>query len=191
MFRTMITLLLLTFSGLGVAATLKMGENVHVLAARDAQIDPLAKSITLGAGEQAMIMRFDAPTNPGSANESQGRITSDAWLLTFDAPLTGEIILTTATPRTENETRKAAKDPHFALRNSHGPAIELKSQPLTLPQSTLMTDYSQYLPGTSVSPRAGVAAPNGHGTSLSQVQNEFLKLDATQRKAFLRWALEL
>ncbi len=191
MFRTMITLLLLTFSGLSVAATLKMGENVNVLAARDAQIDSLAKSITLGAGEQAMIVRFDAPTNPGSANESLGRITSDAWLLTFAAPLTGEIILTTATPRTENETRKAAKDPHFALRNVDGPAIELKSQPLTLPQSTLMTDYSRYLPGASVSPQTGVAEQSGHGVSLSQVQNEFLKLDATQRKAFLRWALEL
>ncbi|WP_435927561.1 DUF2057 family protein [Dryocola sp. BD613] len=191
MFRTMITLLLLTFSGLSVAATLKMGENVNVLAARDAQINPLAKAITLGAGEQAMIVRFDAPTNPGSANESQGRITSNAWLLTFDAPLTGEIILTTATPRTEHETRKAAQNPHFALRNVDGPAIVLKSRPLTLPQSTLTTDYSQYLPGASVPSQAGVAAPNGHGASLSQVQNEFLKLDATQRKAFLRWALEL
>lgn len=191
MFRTMITLLLLTFSGLSVAATLKMGENVHLLAARDAQINPLAKSITLGAGQQAMIVRFDAPINPGSANESLGRITSAAWLLSFDAPLTGEIILTTATPRTENETRKAAKDPHFALRYVDGPAIALNSQPLTLPQSTLMTDYSQYLPGASVSPRTGADAPNGHGASLSQVQNEFLKLDATQRKAFLRWALEL
>ena len=191
MFRTMITLLLLTFSGLSVAATLKMGENVHLLAARDAQINPLAKSITLGAGQQAMIVRFDAPINPGSANESLGRITSAAWLLSFDAPLTGEIILTTATPRTENETRKAAKDPHFALRYVDGPAIALNSQPLTLPQSTLMTDYSQYLPGASVSPRTGADAPNGHGASLSQAQNEFLKLDATQRKAFLRWALEL
>jgi uncharacterized protein YccT (UPF0319 family) len=191
MFRTLLTLLLLTLSGLSVASTLKMGENVNVLAARDAQIDPLAKSITLGAGEQAMIVRFDAPTNPGSANESQGRITSDPWLLTFNAPLTGEMTLTTATPRTENEARKAAKDPHFVLSSAAGSSIVLNSQPVTVPQSTLMTDYSQYLPQAAGTPRTAAGASAGHEMSLSRVQSEFLKLDATQRKAFLRWALEL
>ncbi|MCT4702879.1 DUF2057 domain-containing protein [Enterobacteriaceae bacterium H20N1] len=196
MFRTMLTLLLLTLSGFSVASTLKMGENVNVLAARDAQINPLAKSITLGAGEQAMIVRFDAPTNPGSANESQGRITSDALLLTFDAPLTGEVTLRTATPRTENATRKTAKNPQFTLSNADGAEIVLNSQPVNLPQSTLMTDYSQYLPAKAAGtaqhePRIESKAPAGHNASLSQVQSEFLKLDAAQRKAFLRWALEL
>jgi hypothetical protein len=183
-------------SGLSVASTLKMGENVNVLAARDAQIDPLSKSIALPDGEQAMIVRFDAPTNPGSANESQGRITSDVFLLTFEAPLTGEMTLNTATPRTETEARKAAKNPQFMLSVANGSAIVMNSQPVVITQSSLMTDYSQYLPAKTLAPALAEShkehqTPAEKGSALSQVQSEFLKLDANQRKAFLRWALEL
>jgi hypothetical protein len=196
MFRTLLTLLLLSLSSFSVASTLKMGENVNVLAARDAQIDPLSKSIALPEGEQAMIVRFDAPTNPGSANESQGRITSDAFLLTFEAPLTGEMTLNTATPRTETEARKAAKNPQFTLSLANGSAIVMNSQPVVITQSSLMTDYSQYLPAKTSAPAQAEShkehqTPAEKGSALSQVQSEFLKLDANQRKAFLRWALEL
>lgn len=196
MFRPLLALLLLSLSGFSVASTLNVGENINVLAARDAQIDPLSKSIVLPAGEQAMIVRFDSPTNPGSANESQGRITSDAFLLTFDAPLSGEMTLNTATPRTESEARKAAKNPQFTLSVANGSAIVMNSQPVMISQSSLMTDYSQYLPAKASAP-VSAESRNKHqalvkkDSSLSQVQREFLKLDANQRKAFLRWALEL
>ncbi|TNV11483.1 DUF2057 domain-containing protein [Buttiauxella sp. B2] len=196
MFRAIFTVLLLTFSSLSLASTLKLGDNINVLAVRDAQVNSLSKSITFGSGEQAMIVRFDAPTNPGSANESQGRVTSDAVLLTFISPLNGKITLTTATPRIESETRKAARDPHFTLNNADGSAIAMNSQPIELPQSTLMTDYNQYLPAkASVTTQTTQTIEHTtlaeHDVSLSQVQSEYLKLDATQRKAFLRWALEL
>ncbi|MCT4711882.1 DUF2057 domain-containing protein [Enterobacteriaceae bacterium H11S18] len=205
MYRTLFTLLLLAVSGISMAGTLKIGDNVNVLAVRDAKIDLLSKSITFGAGEQAMIVRFDAPTNPGSANESQGRVTSDAWLLTFTPPLTGNFSLSTADPRTETDARKAAQHPQFALQNADGSSITLKKQHLDLPQSSLLTNYEDYLPASALAAQTSVIASQAPAAakqttaadkttqtgSLSSVQSEFLKLDASQRKAFLRWALEL
>ncbi|RJT35123.1 DUF2057 family protein [Rahnella woolbedingensis] len=195
MYKTLLTLLLLTVSGFSVAATLNVGDNVNVLAARNAKFKPLDKSVTLGSGEQAIIVRFDAPTDPGSANESQGRVTSDAWLLTFTPPASGELTLSTQTPRTENDTRKVAKNPHFLLSSSTGSVIAMSSKPVAVSQESLMTDYSEYLPPSTLTSSGmtdpNAATQNAQPGSLPQTQSEFLKLSATQRKAFLRWALEL
>ena len=191
MSRSLFMLLLLTLSGISQAAILRVGENLNVLAARHAQVNPLSKWITINAGEQALIVRFDAPANPGSPNESQGRVSSASWLLTFTVPQYGEAVLTTDLPRTENEARKAAENPRFVLSKADGTAIPLTARKLDIPQRTLLTDFSQYLPEVAVAPPPDTANHPEQHASLGQLQREFLQLDASQRKAFLRWALAL
>lgn len=190
MIRTMLMLALLTLTGVAQAATIKTSENVNVLAARDAKMNALAKSITVNAGEQALIVRFEASANPGSSNESLGRVTSDAWLLTFSTPQNGAFTLSTNTPRTAQEARRAAEQPRFTLKDARGDGVALNAKKVNIAQSSLMTDYSQYLPGGAVARPSTASTQEGKAT-LSQAQREFLKLNAADRKAFLRWALEL
>ncbi|WP_081893277.1 MULTISPECIES: DUF2057 family protein [unclassified Serratia (in: enterobacteria)] len=194
---TFIALLLLgTVMNSHAAVTLNFGDNVNILAAQSAQINTFSKSVTLPDGEQTLIVRFDAPNDPGSMNESQGRVISNAQILTFTASPNSHINLKTAIPLNANETQAAAKSPTFYLTDSQGKSIPFHAQPVSAASNKFGTDYAKLLPGAIQQPVAEVkeqdkAKAEVKTPSLSNLQTLYLQMSDEQKKEFLRWAISL
>lgn len=176
------------------AVTLNIGDNVNILAAQSAQINAFSDSVTLPDGEQTLIVRFDAPNDPGSMNESQGRVISNAQILTFTVSPNSHINLKTEIPLSAKETQAVAKSPRFYLTDSQGKSIPFHTQPVSPAHNRFGTDYAKLLPATIQQPVAEVKTQvkaEDKTPPLSTLQKLYLQMNDEQKKEFLRWAISL
>ncbi|MCE9862318.1 DUF2057 family protein, partial [Aeromonas caviae] len=77
------------------AARLELADTLVLLASSRGQVSPFERALTLPAGDTRLLVRFDSPLDPGSTNESQGRVRSAPLLLTLTLPASGTLKLTT------------------------------------------------------------------------------------------------
>ena len=91
----LLTTLLLLLALPTQAARLELADNLTLLASSRGQVSPFERALTLPAGDTRLLVRFDSPLDPGSTNESQGRVRSAPLLLTLTLPASGTLKLTT------------------------------------------------------------------------------------------------
>ncbi|OMQ20001.1 DUF2057 family protein [Serratia oryzae] len=190
---TFISLLLLgTVTNSHAAVTLDYGDNVNILAAQSAKMSTFSNSVTLPDGEQTLIVRFDAPNDPGSMNENQGRIISNAHILTFTVNPNSHIKLKTEMPLSVSETQAVAKSPTFYLTDSQGKPIPFNAKSVSPEYNRFGTDYAKLLPTISQHPVAEVKKQDKAEEKpqvVSTLQTLYLQMSDEQKKEFLRWAI--
>lgn len=196
----LLTTLLLLLALPTQAARLELADTLVLLASSRGQVSPFERALTLPAGDTRLLVRFDSPLDPGSTNESQGRVRSAPLLLTLTLPASGPLRLVTPPLPTPQAIRHFATHPSLRLETPEG------SHPLTvttLPRSqdSLMTDYQALLARYDAPARAAITPPPatlvqptatpGAVPVDPELQRRYLAADEAQRKAFLRWALAL
>ncbi|MGU3415960.1 DUF2057 family protein [Enterobacteriaceae bacterium C34A] len=180
------------------APTLSVGDNLTVLAAKSADVSIFTDDIALKDGEQKVVVKYDSPENPSSTNQSNGRVTSKPYLLTFSASGDEKIELTTKAAVDTSEVRALAKEPVFIL-TINGKAVPFSHSPLIRSSAfgSITTSWDAVVNGESAPAAAKVAAPAASGKAQTEsetmqtMQKLYLQSDAKQRKAFLKWALDV
>lgn len=178
------------------APHLFIGDNVSVLAARSAKASIFSKDVALTDGTQKMVVKFDSPVNPESVNNNRGRVTSNPYILSFNASGNIDIQLSTGKPLDEKEASLMAQKPVFTL-TAGGKPVPFDIKILDRDSLTVFTDLSAIVndDGTIIPSPARSTSPEATSISsydqLSQLQQLYLKADDSQKKAFLKWALNL
>lgn len=182
------------------AARLELADTLVLLASSRGQVSPFERALTLPAGETRLLVRFDSPLDPGSTNESQGRVRSAPQLLTLTLPASGTLKLTTPPLADSRAIRHFATHPSLRLETPDG-TRPLLTTALPRSQDSLLTDYQALLARYDGSASAATALPAvtpvlpaatpGAVPVDPELQRRYLAADEAQRKAFLRWALAL
>lgn len=191
--KTLFTAAALLLCGQAFAAPhLFIGDNVSVLAARSTRVSIFSKDVMLPDGAQKMIVKFDSPVNPESVNNNRGRVTSNPYIISFTASGNEEIHLSTGNPLDEKEAKQMAQKPVFTV-TAGGKPVPFDIRVLDRDSITVFTDLTAIVnednsaaPSPSKTPVP--ATPQGQ---LSTLQQLYLKADDSQKKAFLKWALNL
>ncbi len=97
------------------AARLELADTLVLLASSRGQVSPFERALTLPAGDTRLLVRFDSPLDPGSTNESQGRVRSAPLLLTLTLPASGTLKLTTPPLADSRAIRHFATHPNLRL----------------------------------------------------------------------------
>ncbi|EMN4467698.1 DUF2057 family protein [Aeromonas hydrophila] len=191
----LLTTLLLLLALPTQAARLELADNLTLLASSRGKASPFDRALTLPAGETRLLVRFDSPLDPGSTNESQGRVRSAPLLLTLTLPASGTLRLPTP-----QAIRRFAASPTLQLAAADG-TRPLLATALPRSQDSLLTDYQALLARYDGSASAATALPAvtpvlpaatpGAVPVDPELQRRYLATDEAQRKAFLRWALAL
>ncbi len=197
---TLLTTLLLLLALPTQAAQLELADNLTLLASSRGKASPFERTLTLPAGETRLLVRFDSPLDPGSTNESQGRVRSAPLLLTLTLPASGTLRLVTPPLPTPQAIRRFAASPALQLAAADG-TRPLLTTALPRSQDNLLTDYQALLARYDGSASAATALPavtpvlpettSGAVFVDPELQRRYLAADEAQRKAFLRWALAL
>lgn len=182
------------------AARLELADTLVLLASSRGQVSPFERALTLPAGDTRLLVRFDSPLDPGSTNESQGRVRSAPLLLTLTLPASGTLRLVTPPLPTPQAIRHFATHPSLRLETPEG-SHPLTATTLPRSQDSLMTDYQALLARYDAPARAAITPPPatlvqpattpGAVPVDPELQRRYLAADEAQRKAFLRWALAL
>ena len=196
----LLTTLLLLLALPTQAARLELADNLTLLASSRGQVSPFERALTLPAGDTRLLVRFDSPLDPGSTNESQGRVRSAPLLLTLTLPASGTLKLTTPPLADSRAIRHFATHPNLRLETPEG-SHPLSATTLPRSQDSLMTDYQALLARYDAPARAAITPPPATLTQPAatpgavpvdpELQRCYLAADEAQRKAFLRWALAL
>ncbi|WP_326511080.1 DUF2057 family protein [Aeromonas caviae] len=196
----LLTTLLLLLALPTQAARLELADNLTLLASSRGKTSPFERALTLPAGDTRLLVRFDSPLDPGSTNESQGRVRSAPLLLTLTLPASGTLKLTTPPLADSRAIRHFATHPNLRLETPEG-SHPLSATTLPRSQDSLLTDYQALLASYDGSASATTAlptvtpvlpaAPPGAVPVDPELQRRYLAADEAQRKAFLRWALAL
>ncbi|MFM5783048.1 DUF2057 domain-containing protein [Aeromonas caviae] len=196
----LLTTLLLLLALPTQAARLELADNLTLLASSRGKTSPFERALTLPAGETRLLVRFDSPLDPGSTNESQGRVRSAPQLLTLTLPASGTLKLTTPPLADSRAIRHFATHPNLRLETPEG-SHPLSATTLPRSQDSLMTDYQALLARYDAPARAAITPPPatlaqpattpGAVPVDPELQRRYLAADEAQRKAFLRWALAL
>lgn len=204
MIKPIRTLLLatLTLSQGAWATTLTLADNLALLATQMASPTTFEQTLPLPESDTHLLVRFDSPRDPRSANESQGRITSSPLLLTLNGKERGQLRLSTPPLDTPQAVRDFARTPRLLLQDEQGQPVPFTLRPLK--GGTLFTDYQALLaaelapqPSWSARPAAPVTASQLPAGALNQEQADKLlrtlyqQADGERRKSFMRWALDL
>ncbi|ENC9556690.1 DUF2057 family protein [Aeromonas hydrophila] len=196
----LLTTLLLLLALPTQAARLELADNLTLLASSRGKASPFERALTLPAGETRLLVRFDSPLDPGSTNESQGRVRSAPLLLTLTLPASGTLRLITPQLPTPQAIRRFAASPALQLATADG-TRPLLTTALPRSQDSLLTDYQALLARYDGSANAATALPavtpvlpevTPSAVPVDpELQRRYLAADEAQRKAFLRWALAL
>ncbi|AUT43093.1 MULTISPECIES: DUF2057 domain-containing protein [Aeromonas] len=196
----LLTTLLLLLALPTQAARLELADTLVLLASSRGKTSPFERALTLPAGETRLLVRFDSPLDPGSTNESQGRVRSAPQLLTLTLPASGTLKLTTPPLADSRAIRHFATHPNLRLETPEG-SHPLSATTLPRSQDSLLTDYQALLARYDGSASAATALPAvtpvlpaatpGAVPVDPELQRRYLAADEAQRKAFLRWALAL
>ncbi|MEI4976764.1 DUF2057 family protein, partial [Aeromonas caviae] len=116
----LLTTLLLLLALPTQAARLELADNLTLLASSRGQVSPFERALTLPAGDTRLLVRFDSPLDPGSTNESQGRVRSAPLLLTLTLPASGTLKLTTPPLADSRAIRHFATHPNLRLETPEG-----------------------------------------------------------------------
>lgn len=185
------------------AARLELADNLTLLASPQGKSSAFTRAIDLPAGEARLLVRFDSPSDPRTTNESQGRVTSAPLLLTLTAPSQGTLQLTTPVLISPSAIRQFAANPALLVSDGKGESQPLALQALPRSQDGMSTDYQALLAShtPTASPTqisAAQASTTTHTPSAltpeqadAALRELYLAADAKQRKAFIRWALDL
>ncbi|QWL71433.1 DUF2057 family protein [Aeromonas hydrophila] len=196
----LLTTLLLLLALPTQAARLELADNLTLLASSRGKASPFERTLTLPAGETRLLVRFDSPLDPGSTNESQGRVRSAPLLLTLTLPASGTLRLVTPPLPTPQAIHRFAASPTLQLATADDTRPLLAT---ALPRShdSLLTDYQALLARYDGSASAATAQPavtpvlpevTPSAVPVDpELQRRYLAADEAQRKAFLRWALAL
>lgn len=179
------------------APQLTVGDNLTVLAAKSADVSIFSDNIALKDGEQKVVVKYDSPENPSSTNQSNGRVTSKPYLLTFNATGDEKIELMTKVATDTAEVRALAKEPVFIL-TVNGEAVPFKHSPLIRSSAfgSISTSWDSVVNGDPAPVAPPVVAPvatsgQAESDTMKAMQKLYLQSDAKQRKAFLKWALDV
>ncbi|MGL4722912.1 MAG: DUF2057 family protein [Scandinavium sp.] len=174
------------------APKLTVGDNLTVLAAKSADVSIFSDDIALKDGEQKVVVKYDSPENPSSTNQSNGRVTSKPYLLTFNATGDEDIELTTKMAADTSEVRALAKEPVFIL-TVNGKAVPFNHSPLIRSSSfgSISTSWDSVVNGAPAPAAPVAAAAQAESDTMKAMQKLYLQSDAKQRKAFLKWALDV
>lgn len=186
---------LLLCSQVSAAPHLFIGDNVSVLAARSTRVSIFSQDVTLPEGAQKMIVKFDSPVNPESVNNNRGRITSNPYIISFMASGNEDIHLSAGKPLDEKEAKRMAQHPVFTV-TAGGKPIPFNIRVLDRDSITVFTDLSAMVnENSSAVPPASKTPVPATGTApegrLSTLQQLYLNADDSQKKTFLKWALNL
>jgi uncharacterized protein YccT (UPF0319 family) len=185
------------------AARLELADNLTLLASPQGKSSAFTRAIDLPAGEARLLVRFDSPSDPRTTNESQGRVTSAPLLLTLTVPSQGTLQLTTPVLISPSAIRQFAANPALLVSDGKGESQPLALQALPRSQDGMSTDYQALLAShtPTASPTqisAAQASTTTHTPSAltpeqadAALRELYLAADAKQRKAFIRWALDL
>lgn len=185
--------------------------NVEILATTAVHLNKTQHQVTLPAGQQQLLVRFDSPENPHSTGQTMGYVNSSPVLLRFK--LDDQATVTVKIPRldTPQEINRFAKQPYFKLYNDDGSQLALEQKVIPMTGSPLFTDYNKLLNesvGEAVVPVAVVKnkqISHSKSTAVASIDTTHLTAQQTdqllqqlyqqankeQRKKFIRWALEL
>ncbi|MEC6909406.1 DUF2057 family protein [Photobacterium piscicola] len=185
--------------------------NVEILATTAVHLNKTQHQVTLPAGQQQLLVRFDSPENPHSTGQTMGYVNSSPVLLRFK--LDDQATVTVKIPRldTPQEINRFAKQPYFKLYNDDGSQLALEQKVIPMTGSPLFTDYNKLLNesvGEAVVPVAVVKnkqMSHSKSTAVASIDTTHLTAQQTdqllqqlyqqankeQRKKFIRWALEL
>lgn len=174
------------------APHLSVGDNLTVLAAKSADVSIFSDDIALKDGTQRVVVKYDSPENPSSTNQSNGRVTSKPYLLTFNATGDEKIELTTKAAVDTSEVRALAKEPVFILTKK-GKAVPFSQSPLirTSTFSSVATSWESVVNGDSASAPAATGTAQTESGTMQAMQKLYLQSSPEQRKAFLKWALDV
>ena len=183
------------------APKLSVGDNLVVLAAKSADVSIFSDSIGLKEGEQKVVVKYDSPENPSSTNQSNGRVTSKPFLLTFKATGDENLVLSTKKAADTSEVRALAKDPAFIL-TVNGQAVPFTRSPLIKSSAfgSLTTSWNDVVNGEATPAKAAAttaaaapvsAAAVAGSSNLEAMQKLYLQMGAKERKTFLKWALDV
>ncbi|MEX9251970.1 DUF2057 family protein [Pseudenterobacter timonensis] len=185
--RIMLAVLML-FSGTVLAnTTLELGENVVALAAANAKVSMFSKTLSLPEGKQQLAIKFDSPINPESVNQGRGRVTSVPYIITFQYNGPGKLLLSAGKVSDENEAKKEARDPTFALTANEQP-VEFKLQKIDQESVNLFTDYKSLL-GGDVGVQSNPHFPSEVRGSLDKVKNAYSMLSDQEKLMFMKWLM--
>ncbi|PST86231.1 DUF2057 domain-containing protein [Photobacterium sp. NCIMB 13483] len=190
---------------------LQTPSNVEILATKAVYLKNTQHQVTLPAGQQQLLVRFDSPENPHSTGQTMGYVNSSPVLLRFK--LDDQATVTVKIPRldTPQEINRFAKQPYFKLYNDDGSQLALEQKVIPMTGSPLFTDYNKLLNesvGEAVVPVAMVTnkqMSHSKSTAVTSIDTTHLTAQQTdqllqqlyqqankeQRKKFIRWALEL
>ncbi|MFQ2267780.1 DUF2057 family protein [Aeromonas hydrophila] len=195
----LLTTLLLLLALPTQAARLELADNLTLLASSRGKASPFERALTLPAGETRLLVRFDSPLDPGSTNESQGRVRSAPLLLTLTLPASGTLRLITPPLPTPQAIRRFAASPALQLATADD-TRPLLTTALPRSQDSLLADYQALLARydgsasatalPAVTPVLPEVTPGAVPVD-PELQRRYLAADEAQRKAFLRWALAL
>ncbi|HCM7228902.1 TPA: DUF2057 domain-containing protein [Klebsiella aerogenes] len=177
------------------APHLLIGDNVSVLAARATKVSIFSKEAVLPDGSQKMIVKFDSPVNPESVNNNRGRVTSNPYIISFTATGNQQLQLSAGKPLDEKEAKQMAQKPVFTLTSGGKPVpfdvrvLDRDSITIFTDLSAIVNDDNMALPSPSATPHPATSATPE--SQMSQLQQLYLKADDSQKKAFLKWALNL
>lgn len=183
---------LLFSAGQALAAPhLSVGDNLTVLAAKAADVSIFSDDIALKDGEQKVVVKYDSPENPSSTNQSNGRVTSKPYLLTFNATGDENVTLKVKAAADTAEVRALAKDPAFML-TVNGKAVPFTRSALeqTGAFGSLTTSWNSVVNGEATAATAASSVQT-ESDKMKAMQQLYLQSDAQQRKAFLKWALDV
>ncbi|APJ13733.1 TPA: DUF2057 family protein [Aeromonas hydrophila] len=195
----LLTTLLLLLALPTQAARLELADNLTLLASSRGKASPFERALTLPAGETRLLVRFDSPLDPGSTNESQGRVRSAPLLLTLTLPASGTLRLITPPLPTPQAIRRFAASPALQLATADG-TRPLLTTALPRSQDSLLADYQALLArydgsaSATALPAVTPVLPEVTPSAVPvdpELQRRYLAADEAQRKAFLRWALAL
>lgn len=188
------------------AANLILPDNLSLLASDRGEPSKLKHTLDMPAGERHLLVRFDSPSDPHSANESQGRVTSAPLLITLNATSDGKLYLQTPALDTVAQVRDFARHPMLTLKDAQGTNVPFTLRKLP-GSASLFTDYEALLAAemsvtdqplpTPTASGAPINPKTIHASELSPAQADALmrdlyrQADDSSRKAFMRWALDL
>ena len=190
---------------------LQTPSNVEILATKAVYLKNTQHQVTLPAGQQQLLVRFDSPENPHSTGQTMGFVNSAPVLLHFN--LDDQATVTVKIPRldTPQEINRFAKQPYFKLYNDDGSQLAVEQKVISMTGSPLLTDYNQLLNESvgatvvSVTMVKNTQEPHAVNPAVTQIDTTHLTAQQTdqllqqlyqqankaQRKNFIRWALEL
>ena len=124
---------------------LQTPSNVEILATKAVYLKNTQHQVTLPAGQQQLLVRFDSPENPHSTGQTMGYVNSSPVLLRFK--LDDQATVTVKIPRldTPQEINRFAKQPYFKLYNDDGSQLALEQKVIPMTGSPLFTDYNKLL----------------------------------------------